>query len=136
MTDTQAKAPAVVLTKEEKLAKIAANIAALQRKYDDVLNDRVTVKVAKIVYLPAIGDKVLATVGRTTPTTQAKVVLGTVIGVKHPEIGEDGKPKGAVQVRVRIYEGEFEEQAITVYPGTLQPATVEPVEGEQESNAS
>ena len=56
MTDTQAKAPAVVLTKEEKLAKIAANIAALQRKYDDVLNDRVTVKVAKIVYLPAVGD--------------------------------------------------------------------------------
>lgn len=124
-----------VLTKDEKLAKITANIKALQAKYDDILNDRIVAKAAKVVYLPSVGDAVMATHGRNTPTSQAKVIPGTVLSVKHPEVGEDGKPKGAIQVRVRIYEGTFDEQAITVYPGQLQPAPVEPASEEVEAAA-
>ena len=107
----------VIKTKEEKLAAITAQITKLQARYDDVLNDRVTVKVAKVAYVPNVGDKVLATVGRNTPTSQAKIVEGTVIAVKHPAI-VDGKPVGAVQVRVEVGEG-FDKQLVTLYPAQL-----------------
>lgn len=107
-----------VLTKEEKIAKIDKQIAALQAKRDDVVNDRVTSKAGKkVTYAPAVGDKVMATVGRNTATgKQAQVVPGVVTAVKTPAEGE----KGATQVRVRIYEGTFEEQLVTLYPAQLE----------------
>lgn len=111
-----ASAP-IVLTKEEKIAKIDSQIARLQAKRDDVVNDRVTVKAKKEVYVPNVGDKVLATIGRNTATSQSKIVPGTVTAVKLPEEGS----KGATQVRVRILEGTFDEQLVTLYPAQLVP---------------
>lgn len=121
---TSAPAAPIVKTKDEKLATIKAQIVKLEQRYDDVLNDRVTVKVAKVAYCPVAGDKVLATVGRNTPTSKAKVVEGTVVAVRHPAI-VDGKATGAVQVRVRINEGEFDEQLVTLYPANLTPVPTE-----------
>lgn len=124
----QANSPAtaapVVKTKEEKLASITAQIAKLQQRYDDVLNDRVTAKVAKVAYCPVAGDRVLATVGRNTPTSQARVVEGTVVAVRVAPI-VDGKAVGSTQVRVRINEGEFDEQLVTLYPANLTPVPTE-----------
>lgn len=119
MTEVTANAKPV-LTKEEKLAKISASIAALQAKYDDVLNDRVSAKkAAKVAYLPNVGERVLATVGRNTANKQATVVEGVVVAVKLAELGEDGKTKGATQVRVQFGEG-FDVQLVTLYPAQLQ----------------
>lgn len=115
-----AAAPAAPLTKEQRLEKIQAQIAKLQQRYDDVLNDRQPqAKAKKEVYVPEAGDVVIATVGRNTATSQASTEKGTVIAVKFPEVGEDGKAKGSTQVRVRIKEGQFEEQVVTLYPAQL-----------------
>lgn len=126
MSDTTATAQPIVKTKDEKLAAIKAQIERLQARYDDVLNDRqpATAK-AKVAYCPGIGDKVLATIGRNTGKTAAKVVEGVVTAVKHPAVGTDGKSVGAVQVRVRVYEGTFEEQLVTLYPAQLVPVPTE-----------
>ena len=125
MSENQTQA--VALTKEEKIARIDAQIAKLQQRRDDVLNDRVTVKAKAAAYVPAVGDKVLATVGRKTATTNPTIEEGTVVAVKAPNAGE----KGSVQVRVRIKEGQFEEQVVTLYPTQLVPNNPEPVaEGE------
>lgn len=105
-----------VLTKEEKLAKIQEQIAKLQQRYDDVLNDRVVARAKKETPVPNVGDKVLATIGRNTATTQAKVEVGTVVAIKFPEEGS----KGGVQVRVRLYEGQFEEQLVTLYAAQVE----------------
>ena len=130
MPDNQNAAAPVIKTKEEKLIAIDAQIARLQQRRDDIVHDRVTAKVAKVAYIPEVGAKVLATIGRNTPTSQAKVVQGTVTAVKHPAI-VDGKAVGAVQVRVRVYEGEFEEQLVTLYPAQLVPVKAdEPTDGE------
>jgi hypothetical protein len=102
-------------TKDQKLVVIAGEIAKLAQRYDDVANDRATVRAAKAVYEPAVGDEVLATVGRNTATSSAKVVEGTVLAVKTPAEGE----KGATQVRVRIFAGTFDEQTVTLYPAQL-----------------
>lgn len=111
MSETTNSTP-VVLTKEEKLQRLQDQIAKLQQRYDDVLNDRVPQKKAAApVYTPAVGDKVLATVGRKTATTNPTSEPGVVIAVRQPAEGE----KGAPQVRVRIKEGSFEEQLVTLY---------------------
>lgn len=109
-------------TKDQKLAIVAAELVKQADKFDAVANDRVVAKSTKPVYEPAVGDKVLATVGRNTATSQAKVVEGTVLAVRTPAEGE----KGATQVRVRIYEGTFDEQTVTLYPAQL----VKKAEGE------
>lgn len=114
------KAVPVVKTKEEKLEAIKAQIERLNQRYDDVLNDRVVTKTAKVVYCPEVGDKVLATIGRNTATSTAKVVEGTVIAVKHPTVDAEGKSVGATQVRVEVGEG-FDTQLVTLYPAQLVP---------------
>jgi uncharacterized protein (DUF1684 family) len=111
--------------KDQKLAVIADELTKLAQRFDDVANDRVTVRAAKAVYVPAVGDKVLATVGRNTATSQAKVIPGTVTAVKFPAEGE----KGATQVRVRINEGTFDEQLVTLYPAQLVKQEAEVVAG-------
>lgn len=113
------------LTKEQKLANIDAQIAKLQARRADIEAGRDT-KAKKEVYVPAKGDKVIATIGRNTATSQAKSVEGTVLAVKVPAEGE----KGATQVRVRIYEGEFDEQTVTLYPAQLQAVKAEPADAE------
>ena len=122
--NTAAPAAPVVKTKEEKLAEIKAKIDRLTQRYDDVLNDRaVAAKVAKPAYCPEVGDKVIATIGRNTATSQAKLVEGEVTAVRHPTV-VDGKASGAVQVRVRVYAGTFEEQLVTLYPAQLTAVPV------------
>lgn len=106
-------------TKEQKLALIADDLVKVATRFDNVANDRVVAKPGKVVYQPEVGDKVLATVGRNTATSQAKVVEGTVLAVRNPAEGE----KGATQVRVRIYEGTFDEQTVTLYPAQLVKQT-------------
>lgn len=106
------------LTKEQKIANIEKQIANLTQRLDDVRNDRVTVRTKKEVFVPTVGANVLATVGRNSATTQAKIVPGVVTAVKYPEV-VDGKTVGGVQVRVRIYEGTFDEQLVTLYPSQL-----------------
>lgn len=120
-----------VLTKDEKLAKILKSIEALQAKYDDVLNDRATAKkAAKAVAIPAVGDRVLATTGRNTASTQAIVREGVVVAVKVPAEGE----KGAVQVRVQIGEG-FDAQLVTLYPAQLEAVPADAISDERELGA-
>jgi hypothetical protein len=114
MSEVNATKP--VLSKEEKLAKINEQIAKLQARYDDVLNDRAPVKAAKVVIIPEVGAKVIATIGRATATTQPSLEEGTVVAVKRPADGE----KGAVQLRVRIKEGQFEEQLVTLYVAQVE----------------
>ena len=115
MSEVNANAKPVP-TKEEKLEKILEQIAKLQARYDDVLNDRQPVKAVKVVEIPEVGAKVIATIGRTTATTQPTLEEGTVVAVKRPAEGE----KGAVQLRVRIKEGQFEEQLVTLYVAQVE----------------
>jgi len=127
MSENQTAATAKpVLTKEEKLAKIDAQIKLLQVKRDDIANDRIPATKAKAAaYVPSVGDAVIATVGRNTATSQAKAVEGTVVAVKFPEVDGEGKAKGAIQVRVRIFAGTFDEQLVTLYPAQLEAVKVE-----------
>lgn len=120
MSETQAAvATKPVLTKEEKIARINEQIAKLQARLDDIINDRVPqAKVKAPAYVPEVGARVLATVGRKTATTNPTVEPGVVIAVKFPEAGA----KGGVQVRVRIKEGTFEEQLVTLYAAQVVPA--------------
>lgn len=118
--ENQVPTAPVVKTKEEKLAAIKAQIEKLEKRYDDVLNDRVPQPAAKkVAYMPEVGASVLATVGRNTATSKATVEEGTVVAVKAAVVGEDGKVKSAAQVRVRIKAGTFDEQLITLYPAQL-----------------
>jgi hypothetical protein len=128
---TSAATP-VVLTKEEKIARIEVQIKNLQQKLEDVRNDVVRTPAKKIVYMPSLGDIVLATYGRTTATTQAKVVEGVVIGIREPQV-VDGKQVGATQVRVLVGKG-VDTQCITVYPAQLAPAPVAETEEEVLNN--
>ena len=116
--DTQAPTP-VVLTKEEKLAKITKEIARLQAKYDDILNDRVTVKAKKEIVLPNAGDEVLFTYGRRTATTEPVQKVGVVVAVK-PASEKDGK-KLPAQIKVQVGEG-FDTEFVTIYPAQIVTA--------------
>lgn len=134
MTDQTNATPVAPLTKDEKLAKIAKQIEALQAKYDDVLNDRVTVKVAKIVYVPAAGDVVFVPVGRNTASTKATTEEGVVTAFKPAVVNAEGKTTSAAQVRVRIRAGQFDEQLLTLYPAQLTKKKDEaPVENTDEN---
>lgn len=116
---------AIVLSKEEKLAAITAQIARLNVRFDDITNDREPTKAVKAPsYAPAVGDNVIATVGRNSATTQAKLVEGVVTAVK-PAVFVDGKAVGATQVRVRINAGSFDEQLVTLYPAQLTLVAVD-----------
>lgn len=110
-----------VLTKEERIASLEAQIAKLQQRLDDVRNDRVVAKAKKVVALPEIGDVVAFTYGRTTPTSTARELIGTVIGVKAKvEPGEDGKGGTPALVRVTVGSG-FDIEVLTIYPAQIKP---------------
>lgn len=132
MSEAQTQAP-VVLTKEEKIAKIDAQIAKLQARRDDIVNDRITVAVKKVAFMPEVGQRVIGPVGRNSATTQAKLVEGTVVAIK-PATIVDGKTVSAAQVRIRVFEGSFEEQLITLYPAQLTPVQAD--EGEEGEGAA
>ena len=114
MSDT--KAAAVVLTKEEKLAKIDTQIAALQQKRYNVENDIVTTKAAKVVVLPVTRDVVAFSYGRKTPTSSPRELLGIVMGVK-PASEVDGKRTPAM-IKVAVGVG-FDAEVLTIYPAQV-----------------
>lgn len=117
----QAAARAVkpALTKDEKIAKIEADIKRLQEKLDDVRNDRVSApKAKKEVYVPQVGERVIATVGRNTATSKARLEVGIVRAIKLGEDLGDGK-RSQTQVRVEFGSG-FDAQFATLYPAQLQ----------------
>lgn len=114
MSDT--RAAAVVLTKEEKLVKIDAQIAALQQKRYNVENDIVTTKAAKVVVLPVTGDVVAFSYGRKTPTSSPRELVGTVMGVK-PASEVDGKRTPAM-IKVTVGYG-FDAEVLTIYPAQV-----------------
>ena len=110
-----------VLTKEERIASLETQIAKLQQRLDDVRNDRVVAKAKKVVALPEEGDVVSFTYGRTTPTSTARELVGTVIGVKAKiEAGEDGKGGTPALVRVTVGSG-FDIEVLTIYPAQIKP---------------
>lgn len=116
MTDVtnETKAP---LTKEEKIAKIEAQIVKLKQRIEDIINGVVRVKASKVVVLPNVGDVVDFTYGRTTPTTSARELTGIVIGVK-PAAEADGKRTPAL-VRVQVGDG-FDAEILTIYPAQIK----------------
>ncbi len=110
-----------VLTKEERIASLEAQITKLTQRLDDVRNDRVTASAKKVVPLPVEGDVVAFTYGRTTPTSQARELIGTVTGVKPKvEAGPDGKGGTPALVRVSVGSG-FDIEVLTIYPAQIKP---------------
>jgi hypothetical protein len=114
MSDTQAAT--VVLTKEEKLSKIDAQIAKLNERRYNIENDIVTTKAAKVVVLPVTGDTVAFSYGRKTPTSQPRELVGVVLGVK-PASEVDGKRTPAM-IKVTVGEG-FDAEVLTIYPAQV-----------------
>ena len=120
MSDTQAAAYtptadelAKIAKLEEQVTKINAKIAALKA------GKPVVAKVAKVVFVPEVGAKVLATIGRATATSQPRVLEALVLGVKKPAEGE----KGSTLVRAQVGEG-FDAQVFTLFLTQVAPVPV------------
>lgn len=116
-TTTSPKAP-VVLTKEEKLAKLDKEIARLIQKRDDIANDRIPeAKAKKEVVLPEVGADVLFSYGRKTATTEPVEKLGRVVAIKPASTTAEGK-KLPAQLKVSIGEG-FDQEFVVIYPAQI-----------------
>ena len=114
MTNASTK---VVLTKEEKIAKIKQNIAALEVKLFNVENDIVTApRAKKEAPLPNVGDTVRFNYGRKTATTEPVTITGTVVAIK-PKSEVNGKTLPA-QIKVSYGEG-FDAAFATIYPAQV-----------------
>ena len=106
-----------VLTKDEKIAKVKADMARLEIKLFNLINDIAEpARVKKEVVLPAVGAVVSFVYGRKTATTEPKTITGTVVAVK-PAAEVDGK-KTPAQVKVAYGEG-FDASFAVVYPAQL-----------------
>lgn len=108
---------AVVLSKEEKLARLDTQIANLQTKRYNIANDIVVVKAAKVVALPDVGADVLFTYGRRTATTEPMQKIGRVVAVKAATVNDAGK-KLPAQIKVSVGEG-FDQEFIVIYPAQI-----------------
>lgn len=113
MSEAQAR----VLTEAEvaQVAKLEEQLKKIAEKIANIKAGKPT-KPVKAVFVPAVGERVLATIGRATATTQPKVVEAVVLGVKRPADGE----KGPTLVRIESGEG-FDKQALTVFLTAVQP---------------
>lgn len=106
-----------VLTKDEKIAKVKADMARLEIKLFNLINDIAEpARVKKEVVLPVVGAVVSFVYGRKTATTEPKTITGTVVAVK-PAAEVDGK-KTPAQVKVAYGEG-FDASFAVVYPAQL-----------------
>ncbi len=116
MSENQTQA--VVLTKEEKIARIDEQIAKLQQRRYNIENDIVSVAKPKAeVVLPEVGADVLFTYGRRTPTTEPHHRLGRVVAVKPAAVGENGK-KLPAQIKVQLGDG-FDASFAVIYPAQI-----------------
>ena len=117
---TAAPAP-VVLTKEERIAKIDKEIARLTARRDDIVNDRQPQpKAKKEVVLPEVGSDVLFNYGRKTATTEPVQKIGRVAAIKPASTTADGK-KLPAQIKVSVGEG-FEQEFVVIYPAQIADA--------------
>lgn len=122
-TDATAAAPApapVVLTKEERIAKIDKEILRLQTKRYNIENDIVEVKAAKVVELPEVGADVLFNYGRKTATTEPVQKIGRVVAVKSASVNAEGK-KLPAQIKVSTGDG-FDQEFVVIYPAQIANA--------------
>lgn len=115
MTDTTTTP--VVLTKEERIAKIDKEILRLQTKRYNIENDIVETKAVKVVALPEVGSDVLFNYGRKTATTEPVQKIGRVVAVKPATVNDAGK-KLPAQIKVSVGEG-FEQEFVVIYPAQI-----------------
>jgi chorismate mutase len=120
MTEETQKPTPVVLTKEERLAKIDKEIARLTTKRYNIENDIVEVKAKKEVVLPEVGADVLFNYGRRTATTEPVQKIGRVVAVKPASVNDAGK-KLPAQIKVSVGEG-FEQEFVVIYPAQIADA--------------
>ena len=118
MTDTTTTP--VVLTKEERIAKIDKEILRLQTKRYNIDNDIVETKAVKVVALPEVGSDVLFNYGRKTATTEPVQKIGRVVAVKPATTNEAGK-KLPAQIKVSVGEG-FDQEFVVIYPAQIADA--------------
>lgn len=119
-TATVVAAP-IVLTKEEKIAKIDKEIARLTLKRYNIENDIVDApKAAKVVALPEVGTDILFNYGRRTATTEPVQRIGRVVAIKEASVGTGGK-KLPAQIKVSVGEG-FEQEFVVIYPASIADA--------------
>ena len=140
MTDvtTTVSAP-VVLTKEERIAKIVAQIAVLNTKIYNIENDIVVSKAQpkKEVPLPEVGSDVLFNYGRRTATTEPVQKTGTVVAIKPACVvtNEAGvTKKQAAMIKLSVGTG-FDQEYVVIYPASIvgaAPEEQDEAEGEQE----
>jgi len=116
-TTAATNAPAVPLTKEQKIARIDEQIKRLQAKREDIVNDVVRVKAVKEVVIPEVGTVVTFLFGRKTANTVPVEKTGTVIAVKQAVKLETGKTAPA-QIKVTFGEG-FEADVAVIYPAQV-----------------
>jgi hypothetical protein len=135
MTDTTNTTSAKpVLTKEEKIAAIVAQIAKLElRKYNLENDIAEPARVKKEVLLPEVGATVSFVYGRKTATTEPKTITGTVVAVKPASV--DGEKKLPAQVKVSYGEG-FDAAFAVVYPAQLTVINGEQQEQDDEQPES
>lgn len=114
---TEATTSTVTLTKEEKLARIDAQIAKLVEKRHNIEHDIVTTKTAKAIVMPEVGADVLFMYGRKTATTDPVEKLGRVVAIKAASVTDDGK-KLPAQIKVSIGDG-FDQQFVVIYPAQI-----------------
>jgi hypothetical protein len=135
MTDTTNTTSAKpVLTKEEKIAAIVAQIAKLElRKYNLENDIAEPARVKKEVVLPEVGATVSFVYGRKTATTEPKTITGTVVAVKPASV--DGEKKLPAQVKVSYGEG-FDAAFAVVYPAQLTVINGEQQEQDDEQPQS
>jgi hypothetical protein len=107
MTEQTTAVVAAALTKEERIAKIDAQIVKLQAKRQSVIDGR-PAKTKASVALPSIGDEISFNYGRGVTVTQ---LSGTVLGVKN----EPGKP---VVIRAQVGEG-FDAEIVSLFPSQI-----------------
>ena len=130
MTDvtTTVSAP-VVLTKEERIAKIVAQIALLNTKIYNIENDIVVSKAQpkKEVPLPEVGSDVLFNYGRRTATTEPVQKTGTVVAIKPACVvtNEAGvTKKQAAMIKLSVGTG-FDQEYVVIYPASIVGAAPE-----------
>jgi len=109
-----------VLTKEERITKLRAEIAKLEKKIYNVENDIVEVKTKKEVVLPEVGAEVLFNYGRRTATTEPVQKVGKVVAIKPAAAAANGKTLPA-QIKVQFGEG-FNSEFATIYPAQIVTA--------------
>jgi hypothetical protein len=134
MTDTNTTSAKPVLTKEEKIAAIVAQIAKLElRKYNLENDIAEPARVKKEVVLPEVGATVSFVYGRKTATTEPKTITGIVVAVKPASV--DGEKKLPAQVKVSYGEG-FDAALAVVYPAQLTVINGEQQEQDDEQPQS